>query len=177
MKDFLKFTFRGALGATIMPALLLPYYFIDSNNTGLVWYFLNVGISLTIHGATIGAIVWVCALYLQRLRAILRITIGVAVNSALFGVLWATAGHPWFPEPLFMDSSLPTSHFLVLLAAFFALMGGCAGWVCPPNSIYRDQLQPLTWEQVRQYAVAQAEQDFWTAMLEAETGREGKDST
>ncbi|MDQ1727880.1 MAG: hypothetical protein QOD33_5 [Pyrinomonadaceae bacterium] len=173
MKDCLKFVCRAAAGAAIVPVLLWVYYLCGFPATPLFWYFLSVSVGLVIHGATIGAIIWATALFTHHAGALLRLAVGVLLNSAVLTLGLLAAGDSWESRSAYLDPESQILPFLILLGGCYLLSGAFAGLACPPGSIYQPEPKQLSWKQVRRYALAEAERDFWQMQLEAAEAERG----
>jgi hypothetical protein len=158
MRDFIRFVWRGAAGGAILPALSLVVQLILLFGSPLFWVFLISSPYLAVPGAIVGAMLWICALFRDRLGLALRLAIGVAINSVflLMGLLTSS-------KTLFYDPQGLRRH--IFWSVFYLLIGGMAGLFCPATRIYRREPEPPYWERVRQYEAAQAEHDLRKAQL------------
>lgn len=160
MRDLIRFVWRGAVGGAIVPSLVVAYYLIILFGSPLFWIFLiSFSFSLiAIPGAIVGAVLWICALFRDRLGLILRVMIGMAINSVF--LLWE-----WLRSKETLDYNPQNLRRQISWSAFCLLIGGMAGWLCPATRIYRKEPEPRYWERVRQYEAAQAEHDLRKAQL------------
>jgi hypothetical protein len=160
MRDFIRFVWRGAVGGAIVPSLVVAYYLIILFGSPLFWIFLiSFSFSLiAIPGAIVGAVLWICALFRDRLGLVLRVMIGMAIYSVPLLMEWLRSDE-------LLDYSPQSFRRAVVWTAFNLLFGGMAGLLCPATRIYRREPEPPYWERVRQYEAAQAEHDLRKAQL------------
>ncbi len=165
MKDLLRFVWRGALGGAIIPSLFWAYYLWVFFGTPLFWLVLITSYGLAIPGTIVGVGLWVCALFFDRVGALWRVLIGMAIASTIL-VLVCLAS---------IDSFTYDSQYfrrLIFSAVFYVAVGGMAGWICPATRIFRKEPELPYWERVREYEAAQAEHEFWKAQRESGKSRE-----
>ena len=154
MLDLIRFIWRGALGGAIVPSLFWVYYLLVFFGTPLFWYVLFIAYSLAIPGAIVGAGLWVCALLVERLGLLLRVTIGMAINSAILALGCLTSTN-------LINQDAQFSRRLIFSSIYYLAVGATAGWICPAAAIFRTEPEPAYWERVRQYEAAQAEHEYW----------------
>ncbi|MEP6819874.1 MAG: hypothetical protein ABJA18_10095 [bacterium] len=162
MRDLIKFVWRGALGGAIVPLLLSTYYLIVIFGTPLFWVYLISSPFLAIPGAIVGVILWICSLFFDRLGIVLRVTIGVAINSMFLVLEWLRSSESFSYDPSYLRR-------FIFWSTSYLLIGGMAGWLCPAAATWRREPEPPYWERVRQYEAAQAEHDFGKAQLDRES--------
>lgn len=174
MRDLIRFVWRGALGGAILPSLVWVYFLVATFPTPLFWLLLITGVGLAIPGAIVGGILWVlCKLFVKRLGILLRIAIGVGINSTILVMELITSDDVFFYDSV-------NFRRLIFTSIFYLSIGGIAGWTCPAATVFRKKPKEpeLTyWERVREYEEAQAEHEFWKAKLDSRKSQNVKRST
>ena len=163
MRDLIRFVWRGALGGAILPSVWLVYYLVVTFGSPIFLLILIIGVGFAVPGAIVGGILWFCALFVDRLGILLRVTIGVALNWSILLVGLITS------EDSFLHGSL-NFRYLIFAAVYSLSIGGIAGWACPAAAIFRNEPREPElpyWERVREYEAAQAEREFCKAKLDS----------
>jgi hypothetical protein len=155
MLDFIRFVWRGA----IVPSLVVAYFLIVLGSPPFWVFLIYFSFSLlVIPGAIVGAVLWICALFRVRLGLVRRVIIGMAINSVF--LLWE-----WLRSNEILDYNPQNLRRQISWSAFYLLIGGMAGLLCPATRIYRREPELPYLERVRQYEAAQAEHDFRKAQI------------